>query len=83
MRGDFLAGELSAADFAMYPYVAFMKRCETEIPDLDSDGMLTPELRAWKARIKALPYLDSTIPPHWRQRSRRIARVRPAMPSDR
>ena len=68
MRGDFLAGSLSAADYAFYPLVAFMKRCENKLPDLDSDGMLTPELRAWKARIEALPYLDKTIPPHWKQK---------------
>ena len=43
-----------------------MKRCEVKLPDLDSDGMLTPEMRAWKARMEALPYLDKTIPPHWR-----------------
>ena len=67
MRGDFLAGELSAADFALYPQVAFMKRCEVKLPDLDSDGMLAPQIRAWKARMEALPYLDKTIPPHWRQ----------------
>ena len=67
MRGDFLAGELSAADFALYPRVAAMKRCEVKMPDLDSDGMLTPAMRAWKARMESLPYLDRTIPPHWRQ----------------
>lgn len=67
MRGDFLAGELSAADFALYPVVAFMKRCEVKMSDLDSDGMLTPQIRAWKARMEALPFLDKTIPPHWRQ----------------
>ena len=67
MRGDFLAGELSAADFVLYPFVAFMKRAEVKLPDLNSDGMLTPQIRAWKARIEALPYLDKTIPPHWRQ----------------
>ena len=67
MRGDFLAGALSAADYAFYPLVAFMNRCETKLPDLDANGMLTPELRAWKVRIEALPYLDKTIPPHWKQ----------------
>src|SRR5437660_403408 len=50
MRGDFLAGPLSAADFALYPPVAFMNRCETKLPDLDANGMLTEPLRAWKAR---------------------------------
>ncbi len=68
MRGDFLAGPLSAADFAFYPLVAFMKRCEMKLPDLATDGWLTPELAAWKARIEALPFLDKTIPPHWKQK---------------
>jgi len=68
MRGDFLAGPLSAADFALYPHVAFMKRCEMKLPDLATDSWLTPELRAWKARVEALPFFDTTIPPHWRQK---------------
>lgn len=67
LRGEFLAGPLSAADFAFYPYVAFMKRCELKLPDLDADGMLTPELKAWKARIERLPFFEATIPPHWKQ----------------
>jgi glutathione S-transferase len=67
MRGDYLAGPLSAADFAFYPLVAFLYRAQKmKLPDLDADGMLTPELRAWKARVEALPYFDRTIPPHWR-----------------
>jgi glutathione S-transferase len=39
MRGEFLAGPLSAADYALYPLVAFLKRCEMKLPDLDADGM--------------------------------------------
>ena len=66
MRGDFLAGPLSAADFAFYPYISYLPRCELKIPDLDADGMLTPALRAWKGRIERLPYFDKTIPPHWK-----------------
>jgi glutathione S-transferase len=68
IRGEFLVGPLSAADFALYPLVAFFKRCELKLPDLDADGMLTPEIRAWKARIEALPYFEKTIPPHWKSR---------------
>jgi len=67
MRGEFLAGPLSAADFAFYPYVSYLPRCQLRIPDLDADGMLTPELRAWKGRIERLPFFDRTIPPHWKQ----------------
>jgi glutathione S-transferase len=66
MRGDFLAGPLSAADYTLFPFVAALWRAEMKLPDLDAAGMLTPELRAWKARIEALPYLDKTIPPHWK-----------------
>jgi glutathione S-transferase len=67
MRGDFLAGQLSAADFTLYPLVAALWRAEMKLPELDAAGMVTPQLLAWKARIEALPYFDKTIPPHWRQ----------------
>ncbi|HQR09719.1 MAG TPA: glutathione S-transferase family protein [Casimicrobiaceae bacterium] len=66
MKGEFLAGSLSAADFALYPMVAALWRAQMKLPDLDADGMMTPELRAWKGRIEALPYFDKTIPPHWK-----------------
>jgi glutathione S-transferase len=67
MKGDFLVGPLSAADFSLYPPVAFMWRCRVKLPDFDAEGLLTPELRAWKKRIEALPYFEKTIPPHWKQ----------------
>ena len=67
MQGDFLAGQLSAADFALYPLVAALWRAEMKLADLDAAGMVTPQLLAWKARIEALPYFDKTYPPHWRQ----------------
>jgi glutathione S-transferase len=67
MRGDYLAGPLSAADYALYTLLAFVWRSEIKLPDLNANGMLTPELARWKARIEALPYFDKTIPPHWRK----------------
>jgi len=66
MRGDFLAGALSAADFALYPLVALLRRAQIKLPDLDADGMLPPAMAEWKARIEALPYFGKTIPPHWK-----------------
>jgi glutathione S-transferase len=66
MRGDYLAGPLSAADYALYTLLAFVWRSQIKLPDLDADSMLTPPLARWKARIEALPYFDKTIPPHWR-----------------
>jgi glutathione S-transferase len=68
MRGDFLAGALSAADFALYPLVAFIDRCALKLPRLDPKALLTPQLAAWKARIEALPYFDATVPPHWKKK---------------
>ena len=66
MKGDYLAGPLSAADFAFYPLVAFVKRIEQKkFSDLGADAMLPAPLAAWKKRIEALPFLDKTIPPHW------------------
>jgi glutathione S-transferase len=67
MRGDYLAGPLSAADYALYTLLAFVWRSEIKLPDLDAAGMLTPQLTGWKARIEALAYFDKTIPPHWRK----------------
>ena len=67
MRGDYLAGLLSAADYALYTLLAFVWRSEIKLPDLDADSMLTPQLAHWKKRIEALPYFDKTIPPHWRK----------------
>jgi glutathione S-transferase len=67
MRGDFLAGPLSAADFALYPLVALVKRCEEKkLPDLGFEALMTPQILAWKKRIEALPFFENTIPPHWK-----------------
>jgi glutathione S-transferase len=68
MKGEYLAGPLSAADFAAYPLVAFVKRVQQKrLPDLDADGMLPAPIAEWKRRIEALPFLDATIPPHWKE----------------
>ncbi len=68
MAGDFLAGAVpSAADFAVYPFVALTRRMQTKfLASLDADGLLGPKLAAWAKRVEALPYYDKTYPPHWR-----------------
>ena len=45
-KGEFLAGPLSAADFSLYPLVAFMYRARVKLPDFDADGLLTPRAQA-------------------------------------
>jgi len=67
MKGDYLAGPLSAADFALYPMVAFIHRSKIKLPDFDADGLLPPPMAAWKRRIESLPFFESTIPPHWKK----------------
>lgn len=67
MRGPWLAGPLSAADFTLYPFVAFMFRLEaTRMPELAPGQWMPPELLAWRGRVEALPFFDKTYPPHWR-----------------
>lgn len=66
IQGTYLAGPLSAADYALYPYIAFLFRVEQKrIPQVRAADLLTPELAGWKDRIEALPYFPRTYPPHW------------------
>lgn len=67
LTGEFLAGPLSAADFALYPMVAFLDRCALKVPSLDVATLLPSALSAWKARMEALPYFAATYPPHWQK----------------
>jgi glutathione S-transferase len=66
MRGEYLAGILSAADFVLYPMVALLLRSEIKKPDLGIRAALDPALSSWMQRIEALPYFDKTYPPHWK-----------------
>jgi len=66
LNGDYLAGELSAADFTLYPILALCLRMEKMKPDLNFRGLVTPKLAAWMKRIEALPYYAKTYPPHWK-----------------
>lgn len=66
IRGDFLAGPLSAADLTLYPMVALALRCEHRKPDLAVRAALPQPMRDWMQRIEALPYLAKTWPPHWK-----------------
>jgi len=68
MRGPYLAGSLSAADYTLYPYAAFLFRVEsTRMPEVRAAELLPPELIAWRERIEALPFFPVTYPPHWRK----------------
>ena len=67
LRGPFLAGAApSAADFVLYPDVAYVKRIGSKKPESRLAGILPPPIAQWAARIEALAYFDKTDPPHGR-----------------
>ena len=66
IRGDYLAGELSAADFTLYTLIALTLRIEKKKPDLDVRGAIGTKVTAWMKRVEALPYFQKTWPPHWK-----------------
>jgi glutathione S-transferase len=67
IRGPFLAGEApTAADFTLYPEVAYVKRITIRKPESRLTELLAAPVLEWAARIEALPYFDKTFPEHWR-----------------
>ncbi len=68
LKGDFFAGALSLADFAIYPYLRMSVRIEERVPGLGLKREELPaNLAAWMKRIEALPYFERTTPPHWKE----------------
>jgi glutathione S-transferase len=68
LKGDFFAGQLSLADFAVYPYLRIGVRVEERVPGLGLKREELPaSLAAWMKRIEGLPYFERTIPPHWKE----------------
>ncbi|HEX4943846.1 MAG TPA: glutathione S-transferase family protein [Usitatibacteraceae bacterium] len=67
LRGPFLAGETpTAADFVLYPDIAYVKRIGVKKPASRLEGILPGPIAQWASRIEALPYFEKTYPPHWR-----------------
>jgi len=56
----------SIADYAVFPFLAQLRRIQERFPAHETGALLTAPARAFMARVEALPYLDKTIPPHWR-----------------
>jgi len=64
--GEFLAGELSAVDFALYPLVALTMRIARRAAMPGVEGLAGPRLSLWTKRMEALPVVRKTWPPHWK-----------------
>ena len=66
IEGDYLAGELSAVDFTLYPELALARRIAIRNPDMELGGWPGAKLTAWAARMEVLPIVRKTWPPHWK-----------------
>lgn len=66
LTGEYLAGTLSLADFAVYPYVRQIRRIDDRQPKNGLGDRMPQRLAAWMRRIEALPYYARTTPPHWK-----------------
>ncbi len=67
LEGDYFVGEISAIDFALYPFLALVMRIDQRKPDIGVGRLLGPKLLAFMNRIETLDYFDKTIPPHWKE----------------
>jgi glutathione S-transferase len=64
--GDYLTGELSAADLTVYPFVALFLRIAGRKADFVKSDIIGPRLAAWNDRMGALPIVQGSWPPHWK-----------------
>jgi len=66
LAGDYLTGELSVADITLYPHLAMIERFAKRVPEQVPADLAGPRMTAWLARMKALPMVQQTWPPHWK-----------------
>jgi glutathione S-transferase len=64
--GDYLTGELSAVDLSVYPFIALFLRIAGRKTDFVKSDIIGPRLAAWIDRMRALPIVERTWPPHWK-----------------
>lgn len=63
----YLSGDtVSAADYTLYPHLAIIHRFEKRKPDAFPADFYPPKLKAWMERMRALPIIEKTWPPHWK-----------------
>lgn len=65
--GDYLTGDLSAVDLTVYPLMALFLKIAGRRPDFVKNDFVGPNLSAWMDRMHALPIVQHTWPPHWKE----------------
>lgn len=68
VSGGYLANDRpGAADYAVFPLVAMLKRLDARQPGESLTTLIPAEMLAWGHRIEALEYFARTYPPHWKE----------------
>lgn len=63
---DYFVGNISVADFTVYPLLALVKRLHERRLQLGAGALIGPKLAGFMERIERLPYFLKTTPPHWK-----------------
>lgn len=67
IAGNYICGDaVSAVDYTLYPHLAIIERFRLRKPDAIPADLFTPKMAAWADRMKALPIMQKTWPPHWK-----------------
>ena len=66
IKGDYFIGVLSAVDLTLYPFLALVLRIASRQPGFGEAGLIGPRLSAWLDRMRTLPLVQRSWPPHWR-----------------
>ena len=66
LSGEWLAGSLSLADFAVFSHARLAQRVDQRQPQKGIGNRMPKRLAGWIKRIEALPYYEKTVPPHWK-----------------
>ncbi len=67
IAGTYLCGDaVSAVDYTLYPHLAIIERFRLRKPEAIPADLFTPKMAAWADRMKALPIMQKTWPPHWK-----------------
>jgi hypothetical protein len=69
--GEYLAGDLSAVDLTVYPFVALFVRHADRRADFVKDDVIGPRLALWMDRMRSVPLLSG--------RGRLIGNQRPGL----
>jgi glutathione S-transferase len=67
LSNGFMASDRQgAADYAVYPLLALLRRLDARRPGEALSSLVPSSIDAWAQRIEALPFHSRTLPPHWR-----------------